>query len=157
MLRSPRFASAVLLSAVVTPYALAAHTHIRTPSTWTLNLSESNFGSGPAMKGDVFVMITDTEKWAKYTDVTVDGDGKTWKTSWSGPENGTPHPVKGMPGATFSTNAATDVSVMTLPDGTAITCDFSLSSDKKKFTNKCQAKMKDGKTTDQTMIYDRTK
>ncbi|GAC1366995.1 MAG: hypothetical protein NVSMB3_15660 [Acidobacteriaceae bacterium] len=157
MLPSNRLVSAVLLSSLLAPFTFAAHTHLPVPSTWTLNLGESSFGSGPSMKSDVFVMAADTEKRAKYTDSMVDADGKTWKSSWSGPADGTPHPVTGMPGATFSTNAATDVSIMTLPDGTAITCDFSLSADNKKFTNKCVAKSKDGKEANQTIVYDRTK
>ncbi len=157
MLRFPRLASAILLPSLLTSSVLAAHTHVPTPSTWTLNLAESDFASGPSMKSDVFVMLTDTEKLAKYTDSMVDGDGKTWNSSWSGPADGTAHPVTGMAGATFSTDAATDRSVMTLPDGTAIACDFSLSPDKKKFINKCVAKTKDGKQANQTMVYDRTK
>ncbi len=157
MRRSSRRASAILLPSLLTPFLFAAHTHVPTPSTWTLNLGESDFGSGPSMKSDVFVMLIDTEKRAKYTDSMVDGDGKTWKSSWSGPADGTPHPIVGMAGATYSSDAATDVSVMTLPDGTAITCDFSLSPDGKKFTNKCVAKTKDGKQANQTMVYDRTK
>ncbi len=119
MLRSSRLASAVLLPSLLTSSAFAAHTHVPTPSTWTLNLGESDFGSGPSMKSDLFVMLMDTEKREKYTDSMVDGDGKTWKSSWSGPANGTPHPVVGMAGATYSTDAATDVSVMTLPDWSA--------------------------------------
>ena len=35
---------------------------------------------GPSMKSDVFVMTMDTEKWAKWSDNMVDGDGKNWKS-----------------------------------------------------------------------------
>ena len=45
--------------------------------------------------------------------------------------------------------SGTDVSVST--------CTFSLSADKKKFTNKCVTKTKDGKQFNQTTVYDRTK
>ena len=57
----------------------------------------------------------------------------------------------------FSSNAATDVSVLTAPDGSVSTCSFSLSTDKKKFTNKCATKTKDGRQFNQTTVYDRTK
>jgi hypothetical protein len=157
MLRPSRLVSIAALASVLTPLAFAAHTHLPPSSTWTLNTHESDFGGGPTMKSDVFVMVTDTEKWGKYTDVTVDGDGKTWKTSWSGPENGSPRPVVGMPGGSFSTNAATDASVMKLGDGTTLTCDFSVTPDKKKFIEKCVEKTKDGKQANQTIVYDRTK
>ena len=156
MFISARRVAVVLLSSALTTFAFAAHTHLPVPSTWTLNLAESDFGGGPSMKSDVFIMVTDTEKWAKFTDTTVDGDGKTWKSSWSGPADGTSHPFTGMPGS-FSSNAATDVSVMTAPDGSVSTCSFSLSADKKKFTNKCVTKTKDGKQFNQTTVYDRTK
>ena len=156
MLTSARRVAVVLLSSTLTPVAFAAHTHLATPSTWTLNTQESDFGGGPSMKSDVFVITMDNEKWGKWTDTMVDGDGKTWKSSWSGPEDGTPRPFTGMPGS-FSTNAATDVSVETYPDGSVQTCSFSLSADKKKYTSKCVTKTKDGKEVNQTVVYDRTK
>lgn len=146
----------VVLAFTVTPFAFAAHTHVATPSTWTLNTSESNFGGGISMKSDTFIITTDTEKWAKWSDTMVDGDGKTWKSSWSGPEDGTQHSFTGMPG-TWGTNAATDVSAMTFPDGTVQTCHFSLSANKKKYNEKCVAKSPDGKEVNQTLVYDRIK
>ena len=156
MLKSTLYVSAALLASTLTPLAFAAHTHVSTPSTWTLNLAESDFGGGPSMKSDVFVITMDTEKWAKWSDNMVDGDGKNWKFSWSGPADGTPKPFTGMNG-TYSSNAATDVAVETNPDGSVVTCTFSLSADKKKYINKCVAKMKDGKQFNQTTVYDRTR
>jgi hypothetical protein len=156
MFLSSRRVAVVILASTLTPFAFAAHTHLPVPSTWTLNVAESNFGGGPSMKSDVFVMVTDTDKAAKWTDTTMDEAGKTWKSTWSGPADGTAHPFTGMPGS-YSTNAATDVSVMTAPDGSVATCSFSLSADKKKFTNKCVTKAKDGKQSNQTIVYDRTK
>ena len=156
MLKSTLRVSAVLLASTLTPFAFAAHTHLATPSTWTLNLGESDFGGGPSMKRDVFVITMDTEKWAKWSDNMVDGDGKNWKFSWSGPADGTSRPFTGINGS-YSSNAATDVSVETNPDGSVETCSFWLSPDKKKYTNKCVTKMKDGKQFNQTVVYDRTK
>lgn len=157
MLRSTHRLSAVLLASTLTPFAFAAHTHVPTPSTWTLNLGESDFGAGPSMKSDSFVILIDTEKRGKWTDNMVDGDGKTWKSSWSGSADGTARPIVGIPGASYSTNAATDVSVETFPDGTVQTCNFSLRPDQKKFSETCVAKSKDGKEANQTITYDRTK
>jgi hypothetical protein len=62
MLKTTLCVSAVLLASTLTPFAFAAHTHMSTPSTWTLNLAESDFGGGPSMKSDVFVITMDTEK-----------------------------------------------------------------------------------------------
>lgn len=156
MRRSTSRVAAVLFASTLTPFAFAAHTHVATPSTWTLNVGESNLGTGPAMKSDTFVVLTDTDKWAKWTDTMVDGDGKTWKSSWNGPADGTLHPITGYPGK-WGTNPATDVSTMTFPDGTVQTCHFSVSADKKKFNEKCVAKSADGKEANQTLVYDRTK
>ena len=156
MLRSALCVSAVLFSSTLTPVAFAAHTHLPTPSTWTLNLGESDFGGGPSMKSDVFVITTDTEKWCRWSDNMVDGAGKNWKFSWSGPADGTSRPFTGIHGS-YSTNAATDVSVETDVEGNVETCTFFLSADKKKFTNKCVTKTKDGKQFNQTTVYDRTK
>jgi hypothetical protein len=156
LLKSICCTSAVLLAVTVTPVAFAAHTHMAAHSTWTLNLGESNFAGGPSMKSDTFVILADNEKWAKWTDHMVDGDGKAWKSSWSGPEDGSLHPFTGMPGS-FSTSAATDVSVMTFPDGTVQTCDFSLTNNDKKYVEKCVAKSPGGKEVHQTLVYDRTK
>ncbi len=148
--------SAVVLAFTLAPFAFAAHTHLPTPSTWTLNVGESDFGGGPSMKSDTFIITTDTEKWGKWTDTMVDADGKTVKSSWSGAEDGKPHPFTGW-NATYSSDPATDVSVEKMPDGTVQTCNFWLSPDKKKFTNKCVAKSPDGKEAHQTIVYDRTK
>lgn len=156
MLKRISLASVALLAFTLVPFAFAAHTHLPAHSTWTLNVGESDFGGGVSMKSDTFVLITDTDKWGKWTDTMVTGDGTTVKSSWSGAEDGKPHPFTGMKG-TYSTDPATDVSVETLPDGTVQTCDFSLSSDGKKFTNKCVAKSPDGKEAHQTIVYDRTK
>ncbi|MES2393953.1 MAG: hypothetical protein V4555_20120 [Acidobacteriota bacterium] len=135
----------------------AQHTHLATPSTWTLNTTESKFGGGPATKSEHFVMFVDTDKWAKYTDVMVDSDGKTWKSSWSAPADNKPHPITGMPGSTFQTDPATDVSIYKMPGEVTLTCHFSLSPDKKKFLQKCVAETAKGQKWDQYLVYDRTK
>ena len=102
-----RFALAAVLATAATPALLAAgHSHAPTPSVWTLNLKETEFGSGPQMKSDIIHLATDTDKWLKYTDVTVDDKGKTWNTSWSGPQDGTLKPISEMPGAQASFRAA---------------------------------------------------
>ena len=153
-----RFALAVAMMATAVPAVLAAgHTHAPPNSTWTLNLKESDFGGGPAYKSDVMTVVTDTEKWLKWTDVAVDGDGKTWKTSWSGPQDGTEKPITGMPGAKASFKTADDSGHMVMPDGTVSDSVFTMSDDQKKVTMKITGKMKDGKGFNQTLVYDRTK
>ncbi len=148
--------SALLLGSF-TLSALAAHTHAPTPSTWQLNVAASDFGGGPAMKSDQMTVLTDTEKWFKWTDVSVDADGKTWKTSWSGPQDGTLKPIEGMAGAQASFKTADDSSRWVMPDGSVSESTMVMSPDKKKVTITATLKTKDGKEIHQTLVYDRVK
>ncbi|HEY4355624.1 MAG TPA: hypothetical protein VGN16_07760 [Acidobacteriaceae bacterium] len=146
--------SAVAL--ILVPGALAGHTHAPN-SSWKLNAGASDFGQGPSMKSDLYVIHTDSDKWLTFEDTTVDGDGKTWKISWSGPQDGSPHPVKGMPGATYSSKTADDSSHFAFPDGTVEDTTLAMSGDKKRVTLTVDGKTKDGKSFHQTLIYDRVK
>lgn len=148
--------SAILLGSL-TVSALAAHTHAPTPSTWELNVSASDFGGGPTMKSDTMTILTDTEQWLKWTDVTVDADGKTWNTSWSGPQDGTLKPIEGMPGAKAGFNTADDSSHWEMADGSTSDSTLTMSQDKKHVRINSVLKMKDGKEYHQTWVYDRVK
>jgi hypothetical protein len=57
---------------------------------------------------------------------------------------------------TFAANAATDTTTESI-EGYTQTCKFSLSADKKIYTDQCTAITKDGKTIHQTIVYKRTK
>ena len=158
MRRTMRCALAAALVALCAPAMLAAgHSHAPTPSVWTLNLKETDFGTGPQMRSDVIQLLTDTDKWLKYADITVDDKGKTWKTSWSGPQDGTLKPVSGMAGAKASFKTEDDSSHMVLADGSVSDSHLSISDDKKKVSFKVTGKTKDGKGFNQTLVYDRTK
>ncbi len=96
--------AAFLLSAAIVPAALAAHTHVPAPSTWTLDLQQTNFGGGPSFKGDIDQILADNEKELHWVDVVTNDDGSTFKSSWDGPENGTFKPIIGNPGSKASWN-----------------------------------------------------
>ncbi len=147
--------AAVLPVAGMLP-ALAAHTHVPTPSTWSLNLKETDFGGGPTMKSDVEVVTVDTEQRLAWSDVTVDDKGQTIKTSWDGPPDGTMHPLKGVPGAMSGWNAATDTGHTVLPDGTVTDYSFTMPNSKKTVFSDT-VKDKAGHTFHQTLVYDRSK
>lgn len=151
-----RLLGVLTMAAAGTVIAFAAHTHVPTPSTWTLNVKASDFGGGPAMKSDVITLLTDTEKWLKDTDVMVDDTGTTLKSSWSGPQDGTFKPVTGIPGAKAEYKTDDDSSVMIMPGGEEFDCLFSFDSSKKKVTQTCTAKA-GGKSFKQKLVYDRTK
>lgn len=146
-----------LAMAAIAPCALAAHTHVPTPSTWELNMSATDLGSGPTMKSDRMTILTDNDKWLKWTDVTVDGDGKTLTTSWSGPQDGTMKPIVGIAGAKAGFKTADDSSHWEMPDGSSSDSTMEISPDKKQVTINITMKMKDGKQLTQKLVYDRVK
>lgn len=148
--------SALLISTFATS-ALAAHTHVPTPSTWELNIGASDFGGGPALKSDRMVVLTDTDKWLKWTDVTVGDDGKTMKTSWSGPQDGTMKPIVGMPGSKAGFKTDDDTSHWEMADGSSSDSTIETSADKKQVTINLTIKTKDGKQISQKLVYDRVK
>ena len=146
-----------LVMAVVVPCAMAAHTHAPTPSTWELNVSASDFGGAPADKSDRMTILTDNDKWFKWTDVTVGADGKTYRTSWSGPQDGTMKPIVGMAGAQAGFKTEDDSSHWVMPDGSTSDSTLVMSADKKKATITATYKDKAGKEYHQTLVYDRVK
>ena len=134
----------------------AGHSHAPINSAWTLNVQESDFGGGPTYKSDVMTILVDTDKWLKWTDVSVEGDGKTSKTSWSGPQDGSLKPVGGMAGAKASFRTADDSGHMLMPDGTTVDSVFTIGDDKKTVTMKMKGKTSDGKTFKQRLVYQRS-
>jgi len=151
-----RLLGLLFVASTFVPAALAGHTHVPN-SSWKLNVGASDFGTGPSMKADLYVIHTDSEKWLTFDDTTVDGDGKTWKISWSGPQDGSPRPIKGMPGATYSSKTADDSAHFAFPDGTTQDTTLIMSADKKKVTLSVDGKTKDGKSFHQALVYDRVK
>ena len=152
-----RILATLFLVSALPSATLAANTHVPTPSTWKLDVAASDFGGGPVMKADTQLIQTDTDKWLKFSEVMVDGDGKTWKLSWSGPPDGTSKPVAGMPGASASFKASEDTGHFVYPDGTSMDSTFVLSGDGKTMTLKAVGSSKDGKQIHQTLVYHRIK
>lgn len=156
MKATPRLLVLSVLALTLVPAVLAANTHVPN-SSWKLNVGASDFGQGPKMKADLYVIHTDSEKWLSFEDTTMDSEGKTWKVSWAGPQDGTPRPMKGMPGATYAAKASDDSAHFVYPNGGRQDTTFVLSPDKKKVTLTVEGKSKDGKTFHQTLVYDRVK
>lgn len=149
--------SALLLSGSIATAASAAHTHVPALSTWTLNIKETDFGGGPTIKSDINHVLADNEQHYHWEDVTVDGTGATTKTSWDGPEDGTLHPIQGLPGAKFSWNTATDSEQSVFADSTVYDAVLTLAPDGKTMTFNQTVKQPDGKTFQQKLVYDRIK
>lgn len=109
------------------------------------------------MTSEVFVTLVDTSKWMTFSDELIDADGKVWKASWSGPADGTMHPMTGNSSEQLGDNAVKDVEVISSPNGSIQTCRFFLSAEKVKFSEKCITVTKSGKKSTQFLVYDRIK
>ncbi len=157
MKRTQTLLSLFVLSAMFARGASAAHTHVPSPSTWVLNLHETQFGGGPSFKADTDVVLVDNEQRLHWKDVTTLNDGSVGKTSWDGPEDGTLHPIQGYPGAQASWNAADDSEVIVNPDGSEVHAIMTLSADGKKMILTQTYAFKNGKVFHQKLVYDRTK
>jgi hypothetical protein len=146
---------ALLITFSLVHAAFAAHTHLPAHSTWKFNIAKSDFGGGPTIKSDRFTIIIDTDKWLKFTEIEVDSDGREWKTSWSGPQDGTPRPVVGMPGAKASFDTGEDTAHWEFADGSVADVHFDASEDRRIATEHTVLKTKDSKEYHQTWVYDR--
>lgn len=61
--------------------------------TWKVDIAHSEFGSGEKPKSITVVILKDTPEMLSWRVHGVDGKGKAFAYSWSGPEDGTMHPV----------------------------------------------------------------
>jgi hypothetical protein len=61
--------------------------------TWKVDISQSTFGSAPAPKSLTVVILKDSPKLLSWRVHGIDDKGKSFAYSWSGPEDGTMHPV----------------------------------------------------------------
>lgn len=154
-MRAHPFRFAILLASIAITPAFAAHMHVPTPSVWKLDVAASDFGGGPAIKSETMTMLIDTDQRARFSDVMVDANGKTYRSSWDGPQDGTFKPVKGMPGVTQSMNTATDTGEVHAPDGSIQKMAYALSADKKTVTVTGTTTAKSGKTSNQKLVYHR--
>jgi hypothetical protein len=62
--------------------------------TWKYNASQSDFGSGTKPKSMTLVITKDTPQMLAWHLTEVDTDGKVIHESWSGPQDGSMHPLK---------------------------------------------------------------
>ncbi len=149
--------AALSLTVAFAPAALAAHTHVPSPSTWTLNLKETDFGGGPSFKGDIDQILVDNDNELHWVDVVTLENGAKFKSSWDGPEDGTFKPIVGNDGGKASWNTADDSEHITLADGSVTDAVMTLSEDKKRMTLTQTVKEKDGTVFHQKLVYSRIK
>ena len=60
---------------------------------WKLDIAQSDFGSDPAPKSVSGTISSDTPRMMSYHVINVDDKGNRSAFSWSGPEDGSIHPM----------------------------------------------------------------
>lgn len=128
--------------------------------TWDVDISQSTFGSEPAPKSITVVILKDTPQMLSWRVHGVDDKGKAFAYSWSGPEDGTMHPVM-QNGKEIAKQGAKREDDGTLlrhgedPDGSSFDAHDKSSDDGKTITEEATGKSKDGKESKTKTIYHR--
>ena len=103
------------------------------------------------------VVTVDTDKWQNSPTPPSTAKARLGKPPGAAPPTGTLHPVVGMRRCHLQHQCRHRRQRHEPSRRHSITCDFSLSTDKKKYTGNCVAKTKDGKQANQTLVYGRTR
>jgi hypothetical protein len=126
--------------------------------TWKLDTKQSDFGSEPAPKS-LTALLKDTEKTFSMHCHGIDDKGKGFSYSWSGPEDGSMHPLMDNGKAAGKMSARKDGDVLVRhsedPDGSSADYRASVSSDGNTATEETAARSKDGKETKQKTVWHR--
>lgn len=144
--------TAVLLTAAL-PSGFAQNS---AKGSWKCDTAQSDFGSQPKPKSIHLVIIKDTPEMLTWHLTEVTADGKTVTRAWSGPEDGTTHPVKatGEKGdASFKRDGNDMVENVKTSDGMSFESHISLSDDGKTMTEHTSGTAKDGKSITETIVW----
>jgi hypothetical protein len=130
--------------------------------TWKLDIAHSDFGSDPAPKSLTLIILKDTPQMTSWRVRGVDDKGKPFAFSWSGPVDGSMHPmmVGGKPsGGQQSGKREQDGTIVRhgedSTDGSSFDARSSESSDGSTITDEITAKSKDGKESKEKQVWHR--
>lgn len=128
--------------------------------TWNVDISQSTFGSEPAPKSITVVILKDTLQMLSWRVHGIDDKGKAFAYSWSGPEDGTMHPVmqNGKEVAKQSAKREDDGTLLRHgedPDGSSFDARDKSSEDGKTIIEETTAKSKDSKESKTKTLYRR--
>lgn len=128
---------------------------------WKLDITQSEFGSGPAPKSMTGTILKDTPQMLSYRVHGVDDRGKSFAYSWSGPEDGNMHPIF-QDGKRVGQQSVTREQDGTLirhgedsTDGSSFDARDSISPDGNTLTEETTSKSKDGKENRQKSVWHR--
>lgn len=129
--------------------------------TWKMDMSQSDFGAGPAPKSSTVTVLKDTPTMLSWRVHMLDEKGKSVAYSWSGPEDGSMHPVmqNGKEISKQSAKRQDDGSLVRHgedTDGSSFDARGRISDDGNTITEDVTAKTNDGKESKQKYVYHRS-
>jgi hypothetical protein len=128
--------------------------------TWEMDVSQSSFGSDPAPKAATLKVLKDTPKMLSWRVQLVDDKGNAMSFSWSGPKDGSMHPVmqNGKEVSKQSAKMEGDGSLHRHgedPDGTSFDAYSKPSDNNTSITDEITSRTKDGKESKAKTVYRR--
>ena len=143
----------------------SAQTDAKRPSmegTWKLDLAKSSFRSEPALKSVTVTILKDTPDLISFRVDDVNAEGEPSSYSWSGPVDGSLHPVKDSKGQDLMLQEGVtrdkDGAVLrhgVFPTGSTFDGRATLSADGNTITDLITYKTTDGKTSKETWVFQR--
>jgi hypothetical protein len=128
--------------------------------TWKMDASQSDFGSNPAPKSVTVTILKDTPTMLSWRVHMIDDKGKNISYSWSGPQDGSMHPVM-QNGKELSKQSAKTEGDGSLhrhdedPNGSSVDAYSKVSDDGNSITDEVTAKAGDGKESNEKWVYHR--
>ena len=128
---------------------------------WKLDVAQSDFGSEPAPKSLAGTISKDTPQMFSYRVHGIDDKGKAFWYSWSGPQDGSTHPivVNGKPAGHQSVKREQDGTMIRhgedSTDGSSFDARDYLSADGNTVTTEETDKSKDGTVSKQKVVFHR--
>jgi hypothetical protein len=149
MRRSVLSATAICVLFGISAWGQSKHSQV---GTWYMDIAQSTFGLEPVPKSITVVILKDTPQLLSWRVDGVDGNGKAFAYSWSGPVDGTMHPVmqNGKEAGKQSAKREDDGAISRHgedPDGDSFDARDMLSDDGNTILEEGLDKYKDGKET----------
>jgi hypothetical protein len=132
-----------------------------TVGTWKADLAKSTAGAEPAPKALTLTVLEDSIELTSWRIDIVDAKGEPMSYSWSGPLDGSLHPVKDAKGQVLLQESLTRDKEGALlrhgveSNGSSFDARATLSADGNTITDVITSKTKDGKTSTETTVYRR--
>lgn len=150
----------LIVSIPIVTLSLLSQTQKSAVGTWKFDPTRSDLGSEPAPKSLFIVVLKDTPQMLSWRVRGTDEKGKPFSYSWSGPEDGTMHPVTVTSGSKMKESAKKESDGTLVrhgedSDGSSFDASSSLSEDGNTMTDQVTEKSKDGKETTTKYVYER--